>query len=158
MKSDEFEAIGKAAMAAGLDHAIRILTEQRDLYRAEALALLPGGGPGKRKGRPPKANGAISANGKPINPNSYWGRMTPEERKAESARRQLVAEGKAPTAQQGYRGARYNRLHDRKAARSAQQSRANTSWWSKATPAQRKKRLAALAAGRNKLNGAAVEA
>jgi hypothetical protein len=70
--------------------------------------------------------------------------MTPEERRAEARRRALVAQGKAKSQHAK------PSMREKTDARERTGGTAAANWWAKASAAQKKKRLTAMAAARAK--------
>lgn len=149
----EYIRLGKKAREQSLRFAIENLQMQLDELQREDE-------PKPKLGRPPKDRPPIPASDRSERARkanlSYWGRMTDEERKAEGQRRMDVRNGKAPSR---------DPLHREEARRSRAKVRASAvtnnaaKWWAKASVAQKKKRQAAMLAGKlakAKANGAAV--
>jgi len=144
MKAD-FQQMGVAALIPGAQWLLERMQRELDELREMLSELQAGAAP--RRGHPPKDG--FNARGKPLAKKGLWASMTAEERSAEMRRRALVAQGKAPSVQTGWRGRQYQK---ERAARPS----GPANWWATATPAQKRKRLAAMEAGKKKkANGSA---
>lgn len=147
-KANMYAQMGMAALLPGFQYALELMQRQLDEFRATLAALQNGAAPAKRgPGRlrnaplPVAGSGQLTARGTPLK-KGYWAQFTPEERVAEMRRRrevQMANKAVHPRDPRHPGHAEWLRTVGKAAKKS----------WAKLTPAQKRDRLAKMAAGRN---------
>jgi hypothetical protein len=129
----DFYQMGLAALLPGMQHMLTLMQRELDSMKAQ-LSDLQTGAP--RRGRPLKGE-SLNLNGKPLARKSPWANTTAEERSVEMKRRRAVARGESPS-RRGPIG------------KDSELSKERKRQWAALSPAKRKQRIAAMAAGKTK--------
>jgi hypothetical protein len=133
MATTDYSVFGMAALLPGMQHMLNRMQKELDDFRQGLLAAQNGQAPIKRgRGRPRKEQSDQAGH---TSGNKAWANLTPEQRSAEMRRRQQVAKA--------------NWLAKNQSARKSNSDQ-QRQYWASLTPALRKKRIAAVMAGKQR--------